>query len=106
MGYPHVPPMGAMYDYQRRSAPLAQVYPANTPGFASMPHGYGGYAAPHGYYVPPTSAAAKDVDTARQPIHAPGEPSGKLPYYLPDKLAVPLGFAAQAAAKPTLGACE
>jgi hypothetical protein len=41
----------------------------------------------------------------RTPIHAAGEPDGALPYRLPDKLGVSLGFPSQAATIPTLGEC-
>ena len=41
--------------------------------------------------------------THRTPIQAPGEPAGPLPYFLPDQLAVPLGYQAKAASNPTLG---
>lgn len=55
-----------------------------------------------------TSSSKMDAhkqEEHRTPIHAPGEPEGKLPYLLPDKMGVALGFPSQAPTIPTLGDC-
>ena len=108
--------------------PPPQPYPSNVQmPQAFAPPGYTSYMPPPGYYVPqpaagyvgggataPASAPAGSTGHAtgdaakpkRTPIHAPGEPGGPLPYRLPDKLAVPLGYAPTAASMPTLGTCD
>jgi hypothetical protein len=90
-------PMQAPMQMTMPTMPLTQTFPSNTPL----------YTAPAGYYVPPTTAGSHGHGHghAREPIHAPGEPTGKLPYILPDKYATPLGYASSAATKPTLGEC-
>ena len=109
----------------RMAQPLSQTYPSNVPlsqtyppahhqSYAAQPAGATGYyrlpvgqmsaapgAAQHQNHSQHTHEATKRV-----PIHAPGEPSGTLPYYLPDNLARPLGYALQASAVPTLGVCD
>lgn len=106
--------------YYAAQMPLQQTFPSNVPLNATYPplgmmaagHPapyYPGYAAPPGYTgaaAPAAAAHEHATHEQRTPIHAPGEPTGKLPYILPDKLATPLGFAATAASQPTLGECE
>ena len=94
---------------------LQQTYPSNVPLSTTYPppSGYASYAMPQGYYMPPPPTAGSNATehtdkhaTKRTPIHAPGEPTGELPKFLPDKFATALGYEAAKPGKPTLGACE
>lgn len=92
-----MPPPGVPLQLQHQQPAVAYAHPMA--GYQPHPlQPYNGGASSSG-----SAAGAKGH--YRTPIHAPGEPEGKLPYLLPDKLGVALGFPSQAPTIPTLGEC-
>ena len=93
------PPPSHHMMYQPQPLQPANASTSNTASFAG--------AKPDADAAKAKAAHAKaEKEKLRTPIHAPGEPEGKLPYILPDKLGMALGFPSQAATIPTLGVCD